>query len=103
MGFGDVKLMAMIGAFLGTKRTVLTILAASLAGSLFGLSTVLAGWMKRLRRLQARRTSHVRGRPRPRQSACLGLRYYEMPVLVFLGALPLLLLPFRHHSLHSSS
>ena len=42
MGFGDVKLMAMIGAFLGTKLTVLTIFAASLAGSLFGLSTVLA-------------------------------------------------------------
>src|SRR6202030_3979727 len=42
MGFGDVKLMALIGAFLGTKLTVLTIFAASLAGSLFGLSTVLA-------------------------------------------------------------
>jgi prepilin signal peptidase PulO-like enzyme (type II secretory pathway) len=50
MGFGDVKLMAMIGAFLGTKLTVLTIFAASLAGSLFGLSTVLAVWMKRMRR-----------------------------------------------------
>jgi leader peptidase (prepilin peptidase) / N-methyltransferase len=37
MGFGDVKLMGMIGAFLGTKLTILTIFAASLAGSLFGL------------------------------------------------------------------
>src|ERR1700690_1270851 len=53
MGFGDVKLMAMIGAFLGTKLTVLTIFAASLAGSLFGLTTVLAVWIKRLRRIQA--------------------------------------------------
>ena len=52
MGFGDVKLMAFIGAFLGTKLTVLTIFAASLAGSLFGLSTVLAVWMKRIRRIR---------------------------------------------------
>ena len=55
MGFGDVKLMAMIGAFLGTKLTVLTIFAASLAGSLFGLSTVLAVWMKRIRRIGSAR------------------------------------------------
>ena len=50
MGFGDVKLMALIGSFLGTRLTVLTIFAASLSGSLFGLSTVLAVWMKRTRR-----------------------------------------------------
>ena len=56
MGFGDVKLMAMIGAFLGTQLTVLTIFSASLAGSLFGLSTVLAVWIKR--------TSPDRGAPR---------------------------------------
>ena len=37
MGFGDVKLMALIGAFLGTRLTVLTIFASSLAGSFFGL------------------------------------------------------------------
>jgi PAS domain-containing protein len=38
MGFGDVKLMAMVGAFLGIKLTIFTIFAASLAGSLFGLN-----------------------------------------------------------------
>ena len=54
MGFGDVKLMAMIGAFLGIKLTVLTIFAASLTGSFFGLSTVLGVWIKRLRRIEAR-------------------------------------------------
>ena len=41
MGFGDVKLMAMVGAFLGMKLTIFTIFTASLAGSLFGLTTVL--------------------------------------------------------------
>src|SRR6202142_462538 len=86
MGFGDVKLMALIGAFLGTKLTVLTIFAASLAGSLFGLSTVLAIWIKRLRRIKARSFSsgisdEVRSKARRRawQSARLALRYYEMP------------------------
>ena len=38
MGFGDVKLMGMVGAFLGVKLTIFTIFAASLAGSLFGLN-----------------------------------------------------------------
>ena len=90
MGFGDVKLMALIGAFLGTKLTVLTILAASLAGSLFGLSTVLAVWIKRTRRMQARRTPSAADRKRAWQSARLVLRYYEMPFGVFLGAMALL-------------
>ena len=45
MGFGDVKLMAMVGAFLGIKLTIFTIFAASLAGSLFGIATVLVVWV----------------------------------------------------------
>ena len=69
MGFGDVKLMALIGAFLGTKLTVLTIFAASLAGSLFGLSTVLAVWIKRFRRLEARATSSRTSRNQARRRA----------------------------------
>src|SRR6204780_471541 len=54
MGFGDVKLMGMVGAFLGIKLTILTIFAASLAGSLFGLTTVLMVWIKRTRRFMRR-------------------------------------------------
>ena len=54
MGFGDVKLMAMIGAFLGVKLTVFTIFTASLAGSFFGLTTVLVVWMKRTHRFMKR-------------------------------------------------
>jgi leader peptidase (prepilin peptidase)/N-methyltransferase len=108
MGFGDVKLMAMIGAFLGIKLTVLTIFAASLAGSLFGLSTILAVWIKRLRRIQARRTSSQlspnissnEARRRAWQSARLALRYYEMPFGVFLGGMALLSFFFGNSLLH---
>jgi leader peptidase (prepilin peptidase)/N-methyltransferase len=104
MGFGDVKLMAMIGAFLGTRLTVLTIFAASLAGSLFGLSTVFAVWMKRMRRNQARNSSSnvtaEEGRRRAWQSARLALRYYEMPFGVFLGSMAILSFLFGNQLLH---
>ncbi len=87
MGFGDVKLMGLIGAFLGTRLTVLTIFASSLAGSVFGLSTVLAIWLKRTRRNQARGNANHDARQRAWKSARLALRYYEMPFGVFLGAM----------------
>ena len=108
MGFGDVKLMALIGAFLGTKLTVLTIFAASLVGSLFGLSTVLAVWMKRLRRIEARGApprilsdeARSAARRRAWQSARLALRYYEMPFGVFLGSMAILSFLFGNQLLH---
>ena len=100
MGFGDVKLMAMIGAFLGAKLTVLTIFAASLAGSVFGLTTVLSIWMKRTRRNEARGSSAIQARRRAWQSARLALRYYEMPFGVFLGAMALFSFFFGNRLLH---
>jgi leader peptidase (prepilin peptidase)/N-methyltransferase len=112
MGFGDVKLMALIGAFLGTRLTVLTIFAASLAGSLFGLSTVLAVWMKRVRRIEARgaastdvqiqvrNNARIGARRRAWKSARLALRYYEMPFGVFLGSMALLSFLFGNQLLH---
>jgi leader peptidase (prepilin peptidase)/N-methyltransferase len=100
MGFGDVKLMGMIGAFLGTKLTVLTIFAASLAGSLFGLSTVLAVWIKRRRRIAVRGTPSLAARRRAWQSARMVLRYYEMPFGVFLGAMAFLSFLFGNRLLH---
>ncbi len=42
MGLGDVKMMLMVGAFLGLKRTLLTILAGSLLGSVLGMLFILA-------------------------------------------------------------
>jgi leader peptidase (prepilin peptidase) / N-methyltransferase len=42
MGLGDVKMMLMAGAFLGAKRTLLTIFAGSLLGSVLGVAVILA-------------------------------------------------------------
>jgi leader peptidase (prepilin peptidase) / N-methyltransferase len=42
MGRGDVKMMLMAGAFLGLERTLLTILAGSILGSVLGLAFMLA-------------------------------------------------------------
>lgn len=40
MGLGDVKMMLMAGAFLGLKRTVLTILLGSVLGSVIGVAFI---------------------------------------------------------------
>jgi leader peptidase (prepilin peptidase) / N-methyltransferase len=91
MGFGDVKLMAMIGSFLGVKLTVFTIFAASIAGSIFGVSTILMVWIKRTRRFVERRhlTLHD-ARRRAWHSAQTMYRHYEMPFGVFLGSMAML-------------
>jgi len=89
MGFGDVKLMAMVGAFLGMKLTVLTIFTASLAGSLFGLTTVLVVWLKRTHRFMKRLANARAARRRGWQSAQMVYRYYQMPFGVFLGSMAL--------------
>jgi leader peptidase (prepilin peptidase)/N-methyltransferase len=51
MGLGDVKMLAMVGAFLGWKGTVSTLFVASLAGSLVGLSMMAAGRLRMQSRL----------------------------------------------------
>jgi leader peptidase (prepilin peptidase) / N-methyltransferase len=94
MGFGDVKLMAMVGAFLGIKLTVLTIFAASLAGSVFGITTVLAVWLKRTHRFMRRMADAQAARRRAWQSAQMVYRYYQMPFGVFLGSMALFALFF---------
>jgi leader peptidase (prepilin peptidase)/N-methyltransferase len=89
MGFGDVKLMAMVGAFLGIKLTVLTIFTASLAGSVFGLFTVFVVWLKRTRRFMKRLANAQTARRRAWQSAQVVYRNYQMPFGVFLGSMSL--------------
>ena len=59
MGLGDVKMMAMVGAFVGLRGTFWTILLGSLLGSVIGLSVVaglyLSGWKRGLAERGSRR------------------------------------------------
>ena len=90
MGFGDVKLMAMMGAFLGLRLTILTIFAASVAGSFFGLWTVFVVWIKRTQR--RKHVFHEAGADARRHawaSALVALRRHQMPFGVFLGSMGL--------------
>jgi len=84
MGMGDVKMMAMVGAFLGLRGTFLAILVGSLLGSVIGLSVVLALYLGGWRGTLAKRASQ-RGLGTER-----GLRWtiasqYQLPLGTFLG------------------
>ena len=43
LGFGDVKMLGMIGAFLGWKLMLLTLLLGSLSGSIIGVALIVSG------------------------------------------------------------
>ena len=93
MGFGDVKLMAMIGGFFGMRLTIIVIFAAAMVGSIFGLTLILIVWRKRLRRrLQRGKEPASVARRRAWQSARLLYRQYEIPFGSFLGSVALLML-----------
>jgi len=100
MGFGDVKLMAMAGAFLGMKLTIFTVFTASLAGSIFGLTTVFVVWLKRTHRFMKRLANAQAARRRGWQSAQVVYRNYQMPFGVFLGSMALIAFFFGNQFLH---
>jgi leader peptidase (prepilin peptidase) / N-methyltransferase len=87
MGRGDVKLMALIGAFLGVKLTLLVLLLGSLFGSFFGLLLIVLVWRRRLERRRRRKPEESASAARSRawQSATLIYRHFEIPFGVFLG------------------
>ena len=101
MGFGDVKLIAMIGAFLGLRLTILTIFAASIAGSMVGVATVLMVWVKRTRRRMERNHEPAPlARRRAWDSAAIALRRHQMPFGFFLGGMAVAAFLFGNQFLH---
>jgi leader peptidase (prepilin peptidase)/N-methyltransferase len=90
MGLGDVKLMAMIGAFLGVRLTVVTVFLASFAGSIFGIGMLLVDWRRRTNR-RVTRCGEPRSIARKRawRSARLLYANFAIPFGVFLGPMAL--------------
>ena len=84
MGMGDVKMMAMVGAFLGLRGTFLTILVGSLLGSVLGLSVVVAlylgGWRSELAKRASRRGMGTENSLRWALASM-----YQLPLGTFLG------------------
>jgi leader peptidase (prepilin peptidase)/N-methyltransferase len=84
MGFGDVKMMAMVGAFLGPRGSFITILLGTLLGSVLGIALILAlyaiGWKRRL----AERASR-RGLGKVRSLRWAIATQYQLPLGTFLG------------------
>ena len=86
MGMGDVKLMGMIGGFLGIELTLLVVMLASVIGSLFGITLMLLVFRKRLARKQKQSMEPALARLRAWRSATLIFQHFQIPFGVFLGA-----------------
>ena len=98
MGFGDVKLMAMVGAFLGAASTLFVIFTASLLGSVIGLLTIAVVYFKRRGRY-TRSLGDAHGPKRARQAAFIAYRFLPMPFGVSLGTMALFGIFFGRHIL----
>ena len=93
MGMGDVKMMAMVGAFLGLRGAFLTILLGTLLGTLVGITMIvilyIASWHRKLAERASRRGL----------GGVSALRWtiasqYQLPLGTFLGIAALLVVYF---------
>ena len=90
MGMGDVKMMAMVGAFLGLRGTFFTILFGTLLGSIVGGGVILAlyasGWQLALAERASRRNLGT-----IRDLRWTIASQYQLPLGTFLGVAALLI------------
>ena len=93
MGFGDVKMMFMVGTFLGVRGALLTVLLGTLLGTVIGVALIAvlftSGWKSAL----ARRASKIG------LGTVRGLRWaiasrYQLPLGTFLGIAAVLIMFF---------
>jgi leader peptidase (prepilin peptidase) / N-methyltransferase len=89
MGMGDVKMMAMIGAFLGIRGAFLTILIGTLLGSIVGIALVSSLYVLGWRRNLAER-AHRRGLGGLAMLRWTLAAEYQLPLGSFLGIAALL-------------
>jgi leader peptidase (prepilin peptidase) / N-methyltransferase len=89
MGLGDVKMMAMVGAFLGLRGTFLTILLGTLLGSLIGVGIILVLYLSGWQRQLAER-AHRRGLGTVDSLRWAIASQYQLPLGTFLGLAALL-------------
>jgi leader peptidase (prepilin peptidase) / N-methyltransferase len=89
MGMGDVKMMAMIGAFLGIRGAFLTILIGTLLGSIVGIALVSSLYVFGWRRNLAER-AHRRGLGGLAMLRWTLAAEYQLPLGSFLGIAALL-------------
>jgi len=91
MGLGDVKMMAMAGAFLGLRNTFLTILFGALLGTFIGIGVIVAMYSNSAVRKLAERASR-RGLGTVQQLRWAIASQYHLPLGTFLGVAALLVM-----------
>jgi leader peptidase (prepilin peptidase)/N-methyltransferase len=84
MGLGDVKMMLMVGAFLGVRNAFLTILLGTLLGSFLGAAVIATMYASGAGRRLAERASR-RGLGTVNQIRWLIASQYHLPLGTFLG------------------
>lgn len=84
MGLGDVKMMAMVGAFMGVRNTFITILLGTLLGSILGAAVIGLVYASGAGRKLAVRANQ-RGLGTVNQIRWLIASQYHLPLGTFLG------------------
>ena len=84
MGMGDVKMMLMVGAFLGVRNAFITILLGTLLGSVLGAAVIATMYASGTGRKLAERASR-RGLGTVNQIRWLIASQYHLPLGTFLG------------------